>query len=545
MSDPTEIPREATSPRARRIVLALIVLLPLLGLAPNLRGWIEQEPPESIFLGFWHMPTDHEQYGTFIAQARENGAFFMRDLLTTDPHPGRFMALYPWLVGRFAALTHVGDAEAWLILQYPVGVLLLIAAWFALGRLTRTPEQQVTAFLLATLASGVEWLAWVLMRSGVPLAYLVAPPFAAYWNWNLSGALAVPLWAIAEAVFLLLVTLLVAQLERATPWRGLALFACGPICWALHPYTGMAAFALVAAVPLMSPVARLSRAQAPDWRIVASRLRTVAPALLGAIPIAVESAWASGDPAVAHAMSQGVTWTTIVTPTFWPILYPLPLALGWFGFKACRTGDSVRDEILVGATVTIVTLSVNPWFSGSKFQYLLIVPICALAGRGASWLRENVSWFATAWHRRTPIAVLAIASIGTLLAPFADIARPADKAAAHASAGELEAMEFIRQQPGGSLLAPMERGALAAWKTLHPTYYGHFFLTVNGSQRQAETVKFFDPATDPAWRTDLLAKAGIRWVLVPPDLEGHLAETAWGRVAFGSGGWHVIEVARP
>lgn len=544
MSESPESPREASSPHARWAVLALIVLLPMLGLVPNLRGWIEQEPPEKIYVGFWHMTTDHEQYGTFIAQARETGAFFMRDLLTTEPHPGRFMAVYPWLVGRFAALAKVDDAEAWLILQYPAGVLLLVAAWLALGKVTRTREQQVTGFLLATLASGIEWLAWVLMRAGMPLAYLLSPPFAAYWNWNLTGALAVPMWAIAEGVLLTLLALLVAQLERPAPWRVAALFACGPACWALHPYTGTAAFAIVAAIPLMNPLARLAHAQRPDGRIVLARLRVVAPALLGVVPIAIYNAWASKDPAVAHAMSQGVTWTTIVTPTFWPLLYPLPLALGWFGLRSCRA-DDVRDEIAVGSTLTIAVLAINPWFSGSKFQYLLMLPLCALAARGASWLRENVGWFEEAWRRKLPALVLGIAAIGTLLAPFADITRPADKPARDASAGELEAMSFLKQQPGGSLLAPAERGALAAWKTLHPTYYGHFFLTIKGTERRAEAVRFFDPSTDPAWRADLLARAGIRWVLVPPEVAGQLAEAAWGRVVFGSDGWLVVETTHP
>lgn len=547
-------PRSPAPPgRPARLLVALLVVgLPLLGLLPNLSGWFLEGPPGGRYLGFRHLIEDHWQYASFAAQARDGEDPVMRSLLTTDPHPGRFVAGFPWLVGRLARLLSSDVAEAWLVAQYLAGAAALAAAWFAMGQVLRSPSERLAGFLLATLASGLDGPAWLLHLAGVPGLGLIAEPYGVYWNWNLTGSLALPLWSAAQALLLTFVGVLVAH-ARAPRWTtGLALFVLPVATWCVHPYSGVAGAAIGLALPLVEPIARLARGARPRAAVTRGLLRTAAPALAGALAVACAVAWTLGDPVVAHATGEALASRHQYPPGWWPVTYGGTLLLAWFGARDLRGDESVAGPVVAAWTGAVVVLSLMPFASGYKFQYLVAVPMAVLAARGVSALRKSVPAFASALRRPALVALaLGFAAVGTLHAPFSDFATLRDEPAAWASDGELAVLDRLAQSAdGGAVACRSDRAGLVAWRGRSPVPHGHYFLTPRAAERRAVAARAFAADASPQERWAALSELGARWIVTGPRdarvaralLEGGEG-SATAELRFEQDGWMLLRIA--
>ena len=528
----------------RALVLALALLVPAASLAPAISGYLAQSPPERIFLGFRHLEVDHYQYGSFLAQARDEGRVLMENRLTGEPQTGRFVLLYLWLAGTLARASGAPDATAWLVLQYVTGVALLLVAWHVAGVFLRDSSERLCAWLLVAVGSGFDWIPWLAERAGLAAASPFARTYAEFWNWSTSGSLQLPMWGCAEIALLLLVASIASRGEHAGPMRLVAAILLPPLAWLVHPYTGLATFAIVALLPAIDALARLARADRPDFALVRSRLRVVAPVLAGALLVLAHVMWSNRDPVVAAVSKQTLWWVRWPSPVAFPVAYGLAFLLAWFGLADVLRRSGLARDLLLAWTFAVLALTFNPWLAGVKFQYLLHLPLCVLAGRGIGTMRERVPWVRRAWERPLlRLAVLACVATGSILAPFKDIRGVGSEARLFASADELSAYEFLRAQPPGIVISPVDIGPRVAWKTGHAIFAGHWFMTLDLERKAGDAARYFSPHAPPTWRAALEAKERLDYVIAGPEERAAGFDAAsTGEVIFSAGPWQVARI---
>src|SRR5689334_19984020 len=92
-------------------------------------------PHGRVFWGFVNNPDDHCVYLAWMRQA-EMGRFFLSNLFTGDPQPGRTINLFFWLLGNFARLTHLPLAVVDHLARTGFGALLLVLVYHLAAFLT-------------------------------------------------------------------------------------------------------------------------------------------------------------------------------------------------------------------------------------------------------------------------------------------------------------------------------------------------------------------------------------------------------------------------
>lgn len=116
-------------------------------------------PPQERYLGYVYNPDEPNVHLSWIRQAQE-GAVFLRNEFTSEPHVGRFFNLYMLGLGRLAAALRTDPYRCWAGARLVGGVLLLLACYPALIALTRRRWVRRLGLALITLSSGLGWY-WV------------------------------------------------------------------------------------------------------------------------------------------------------------------------------------------------------------------------------------------------------------------------------------------------------------------------------------------------------------------------------------------------
>ncbi len=488
------------------LVLLLAIAVPSLTLLPSWQA-ARSTPAGEVYLGFRFMPVDHFQYASFIRQARDDGRLLMENQFTGEPQRPSYLMPYFWALGLSARLTGASIPAVWECFRVTGGAFLILAFWRFTQRWLDRHRHRLMATALFALGGGVTWLFELLSLAGVPRAGLLTYPSEGFWNWSAFGTLFVGHWVWAAAAFLLLADALLAR----PGWRrDAALLVLPPAVWLIHPYAGMVAWLTIGLVPVIPLLAR-------DPERARVSMRCVMPALLSFLPVGAYLLWARSDEVFRLASQHGFRWTVTYGIWWYPIAYGLLLPLAWRGLRAGARPPGRTGDLLLAWILAAAALSLDPFFSGVKFQYLLFPPLAAAASRGLVFTLASPGVFSRALVRPVGAAVLVVtlglsapAALATsmLRGPGEDV---------YAPESVVEACRWLSGQPPGVVLAGYWSSNRIPWLAGHKVYMGHWFLTIHEAGKREKVVRFFDAGVAAAERTAIMEATGARYLFYGPS----------------------------
>lgn len=510
------------APRAaliRVFVLLISLLVPLLSMIPTWNGYREERPPGKVFIGFRYLADDQYTYASFIGQAADEGRLFMENRFTTEPQKGRFLLLYMWITGQICRVTGLGIPAAWELMRLVTGVAFMLAAWSFISLLFQNPGSRTLAYLLVAFSGGIGWALYLITGEpgpGLTPAYL-KDAFNYQWNWSTFGSMLMPLWVAPAAIFLLCARLLAQEGKSLAIMRPLLGFILPPLIWFMHPYTGIAAYFAFGLFPFVPVASALWRTEAIDWKRFRGNLAKVFPALLSFVIVASYLLWAQQDEVYAINGRGIFTWNPTYSVFLYPFAYGLLLPLSMYGLRWGGSLPAGARDIMIAWLTSSVLLSVNPFFSGVKFQYLVHLPLALFAAYGVVELRRRFEYARTLSTGVGALVLGALLFLNTPLILVKDLPSTSDNPLIYVSTAEIDAMKFLNSQPPGNVLCGAKAGNRIPWLAAKKVYVGHWFLTIKHIEKQAEIAAFFDPRVHADQKRAWLYEHGIRYVYYGPD----------------------------
>lgn len=496
----------------RRIwpVVGLVALLaPAIRMLPNAWGYL-YETPSRVFLGLGFLPNDFRSYASFISQARETGGFFLQNEFTLQPQDGRYVLLFQWLVGRFAAITGSDVPLAWWVIQLAAGAALLIAVWRLLRAFFEDTRERFLCFMLVACSGGLEWIPWA-TRSWLPNGVRDGI-LAVTWpliSWNTFESLFAPLSTLAYAGAVLLLGLVLHR--DGQPGRGR--IAIGALLvlliYATHGYTAVG-LAGILGTTLVFGVARRrwTRRSLP-----AESVPLLVLCLSFALPFGL-CLWQMQDPVFASSLGRAAMAEKAHRVWLWPLTHGLVLALSIVGLPTVWRRDDAPSRLLLGWLGGTTLLANLPFFSPSRFLFLVHLPLCIAATIGIAVVRER----GPAWMRaRTTkvAAMFALVATNAAVVPMSLI-EVRDDPYRYLSRAEFDVMDRMQHLERGGVLAGAVSATYLPWLARHPVYLGHWFLTPDIEARAVLMRRFFSGRETPGWSEAFLRDNGIRYVYVGP-----------------------------
>jgi len=517
------IARSAPGTAARRtqaLVLFVALLVPALRLLPNLWGYLH-ETPERAFLGLGYLANDFRSYASFASQAREQADLFLRNEYTLAPQDGRYLLLFAWITGRLAALVDCAIPPAWWAAQLVTGAGLFLGIWVLLGRLGLDARQRRRAYLLVAFAGGLEWIPW-------SLAHALSPETNAFFHaytwpllgWNTFESVFAPFGTLAYALAIALFVLLLraARTGRRGPLAGAA--ALVPAVYAAHGYTAVGLGGILGTTLLLGLARARTAPAAPGGGTRAGGLRlapeTVPLLVLCAaflVPLAV-ALWQMRDPVFASSLGRAATADAAGRLWVWPLTHGLLLPLAAAGAPALWRRDDPAARLLVGWFAGAALLAHLPFFSPSRFLFLLHLPLCVAAAIGVDVVRTR----GPAWLRGRPAAGLASVALFATnpWVVHSSLVEVRDTPFYYLGRGELAAMRAMRDLPPGGVLSGLVSGTWLPWLSRHPVYLGHWFLTPEIESKSELMRRFFSGRETADWGARFLRENGVRYVYLGP-----------------------------
>jgi hypothetical protein len=326
--------------------------------------------------------------------------------------------------------------------------------------------------------------------------------------------------------------------------------------------TGLVWFLMGLIVPFYVPVAWAVTGAA--WLVLCVRHRrvmwreawlTAIPALISA-PVVAYSVWVfASDPVYEIWSAQNLILSP--HPLHYLAAYGVPLLLAAFAVR-----EVWRDERPVWLTLAWVGVVPLLVYLPFNLQRRLVegaqVPLSLLAGWGLlkiSSLKSQVAsgkWQVANARRWSVVGVvLLILSLTNvmLVAGNAMVLR-GRSAPIYRDVAEIAALDWLGEQVESDdvVLASYETGNYLPARVWARVFVGHGPETVRFGEKRALMTRFFDAATDDAWRRDLLEERGIDYVFWGPaerqvgDFD--LQAVAYLREIYAVNGYAVFEVER-
>lgn len=490
-------------------VLLLALLVPLSTLLPVWQAHQAASPPAKNFLGFRYMAGDHYQYAAFVRQARDDASLLMRDPFTTEPQKGCFVLLFFWALGRLSWMTGLPVTAVWDLSRLIGGALFIITFWYLSAAWFGSHKTRLMAVVLFSLGGGLGWLAMLARQAAGPLVEPLLYPFDYFWNWSTFGTMALPNWIWPALLMMLTVHANLAKFRG----RAALTFLVPPIVWFAHGYTGLVCYGILGLLPLMPLIRAALRLEPLPWDRASSNLRVALPGLLSFGVVAAHILYSRTDGVFRAVSAHGFAWTDNFSIWWYPLGYGLLLLPAWWGFRLLGAEQSLATDLLMCWATAAFALSINHFFAGVKFQYLLFMPIAVFAAKGLE--RVNLTFTSAAAWRGRPLRVGLLLAALLLDAPVSlvkEMPATADDADIFISSDEKEAMAFLDGQPDGVVLSSYRSGNRIPWLAGKPVYVGHWFMTIKASEKGVETAQFYKPQVPPDVKRSILARSGARYV---------------------------------
>ncbi len=498
--------------RARSDWLAAVsiaLIAPALRMLPNVWGY-RYESADRAFTGLGFLPNDFRSYASFIAQARETGRFFFENEFTLQPQDGRYVLLFHWLTGRVSAITGLEIPPAWWIVQLAAGVALLLGARAFLGGVFTDPRERLRCLLLIAFSGGLEWVLWA-VGPWLPAAVRehgqsVTWPII---GWNTFESLFAPLSTLACALSLGVLWIASRSGQTVRPVRLGVSALLILLVYATHGYTAVALAGILGAT-LVLGVVRRAVAGRPMPHETRSLLVLCAAF---AAPFGL-CLWQLADPVFASSLGRAAGAEDAYRIWLWPLTQGLVLALAGVGLPVLWRRDDAPSRLLLGWLLATALLANLPFFSPSRFLFLIHLPLCVAATIGITRLRVH----GPAWTRSRVVqfvAFIALFATNAAVVPLS-LAEVRDDPYRYVSRTELGVMARMQRLPRGGVLAGAVSATYLPWLARQPVYLGHWFLTPGIQQRAVLMRRFFSGAESRSWSEAFLRENGIRYVYVGP-----------------------------
>jgi len=472
------------------------------------------------FLPIGYLADDFLQYVAFVRERPVAGSAFLANPFTTDPQGGRFVLLFHQLLGVVYRAT--GIDGFWLLeLSRPLLMAALLLALWRLLRLVLARDRERT------------WACWLVALSGGfgALGFLAEPLLPRVmaeavhhdlWTaqgWNTFDAFYNPLWIGALTLLLILFSV---TLKPEGP-RGIGDHLLAPaifvVLWLTHPYSAMAAIAVLAAVPIVE----WALADAVAWRQQRARLTSIAPGV--ALVFAIVW-WQRGDP-VFRASSGNVLGQESLG-AFW---YPITLGgVGMFAVRGFVEWARIRHpwrHALAAWVTAIALLHPSTIVNGYHFVMYLYPALCIVAAPALASAFDRARQ--SAWPRLAAGGLAALLFSAPVAVTAADL-RALSKNVFPSSA--LRLVGHLAVQPPGHVLASPDLGNLVPAYGPHRVYVGHWFMTPDYTARSELYWKLVGGEADAATALPgLLDRERIAYVVVPTSAAGNLSLILAPRVA--------------
>lgn len=510
---------------ALRVALAAVAvtMLPylfgasLIGAAPS-RGWFS-------WLGY--NLDDSCVYLAWMRQAAD-GAFFQRNLFTTEPQIGHQFSIFFLALGSIARWTHLPLLFVYHAARLVLGLAFLHAVWWLLELLVANRGARRSAFLLVCFSAGLGWLPGLWRASGINSPVDVWQPEAITFLCLYQS----PLFLVSLLLMVgVLGGLWVARERRS--WRAALLAGCaGLLLGNIHTYDVITLAAVWGAFLLVQAVRR----------------RLDVATLAQAISVGCITAVSTGY-MVYLVKTEDVFARRVAVPTLSPpfalyaLGYGLLLVLAAFAVgtrqgRAAISGDADRpggDALVFLATWAVANVAVA--YLPVTFQRKMLMgahlPIAMLAGTGLSLLVAKAPgrWGTAAlW---AAVALLGLTNVRFMLRDAdnfqtnrgqSHIQRP------YLYSGEVAALTWLREHtPPGAPLQPLPWLAMspegrigfvdttvacfAPGLTGRPVNAGHWGETPQFAQTMGVWVWFLLPTRSVEERAEALARTGVRYVV--------------------------------
>jgi hypothetical protein len=564
--------RTIVTAREWRLVLALSLVALLITSVPYALG-AALATEDHLFGGFVYGVEDGYSYLGKMRQGAE-GAWLFRIAYTPEHHPRTLMFLFHLLLGKVAALIPGGaDLTTRMVWVYHgarwiFGLILLLTVYRFLAACTDRVAVRRIAWLLVTFGGGMGWLLLALGQHDwlgtMPLDFILPEGFAFLVLYTL------PHLALAQTLLLLGVLRLTRawrtcpksevrspastsrtthHVSRITHYvlrityyvlrtpslnnallSGLLWLAMGLIV----PFFVGVAWAVMGAAWLVLAI----REQRVPWR----EAMLFGIAALVAVPAVAYSAW------IFATQPVYATWATqnrVLSPhpLHYLAAYGAPLALAVVGARHAWRHEKLGWLALVWVGLAPV-LAYLPFNLQRRLVAGVQVPLSFLAAVGVSRLR----WSGLARRAFVVALLVALSLTNGLLVAGNCLLLPERPAPIYRDAEEVTALDWLgeRVDPDGVVLAAYETGNYLPARVNARVFVGHGPESVHADEKRALVGRFFEAATDDAWRRRLLAEYGVDYVWWGPaeralgDFDP--AEAAYLRPIYDAEGYAIFEV---
>jgi hypothetical protein len=513
------------------IMLSTVVLvyatLPYIWAA---RAQSKQYRPDLVYTHV--LPTyadDATTYWSWMRQARD-GRFLLTDLHTPDEHPRNYINILFWSLGTVSRATGVAVPYVYQAARFLLGAALLGLLYLLARRMFARPGERMACFFMLVLAGGWEGAAGFMERN-FGWGHLSSP---AWWTPEMSTFYSLMIFPHFIAGFICMIGVALLMIRAWWTPAGPADGFIGPpravgasvgaglvlsVLTFFHPYDTVNIMGLVWAGP--AALGLLDRRWPwREWRQSAIATIVWLPSFLYNLYIF------RNNPAMRAWDLQNLMYT--------PEAYRLAIALGvggflslvaLIGFRSLRREHTVIAAWLV-STLIIIHLPVRfqrRAIGGIQFP-LAVLATAAIACVLLPWvarrlrLRHGISR-SLGWGTLAVTMFIAPLQVAT---PYylQDIEWSTLRRLKYPAWLEIEpwrALDALEKlgPPESTVLTSYEIGNYIPPLTGHRCVVGHYALTVDARQKEADVARFFAAgAEDDPWRLEFLRRWQVDYVMV-------------------------------
>jgi len=502
-----------------RWVLLTAWLILLFSSLPYLAGYAATTA-EQVFNG---AVIDRQDYAVHLATMHlgERGEWAYRMRFTAEPQQGAYVKLGYLFLGHVARWLDTSLSVTYHLARLVFSTLACIAIYALAAQAFPEVFWRRTAFLLAIFGSGLGWLQ--LVTGWLPQADISPIDFWLIDGFIFLGILALPHFSAVTALLACMVVCGIAYL-RQPAWMKWALASLAAIMiQALQPYA-----------PLLADVALIG-AFASAWA-QAGRVRARDVLFLGALglvqlPLLVYNTLAlNANPLWRNFVAQNVTLSPPPVYYFWgyALLWPLALlgVVSWC-WRWLRNSQRVKTSPALPVQAAALTwiaaallLAYSPFNLQRRFMHAFSLPLALLAVAGlrdvlAPWLdRKAPAWLA---RRKSMVVVfiVTLASISSLVLCLGNMLYTTSRPQTLFDPGELvRSVDWLDAHAGSDdlVISSEKSGQLVAARTGLPVYLGHPIETLDYPQKTGRVAALVGGSDPGEW----LAESGVKWVIFGP-----------------------------
>jgi hypothetical protein len=450
---------------------------------------------QQVFNGFLLNPIDGNSYLAKMYQGWE-GSWRFRLTYTSQSGEGAYLFLFYIFLGHLARWTGIPLIAAFHLARITSAVLLVFVMQRFFSKVfPDRPAAAWTALLLATLGSGLGWLAALAGYMTSDFWVAEAFPFlSSYSN---------PHFPLGMAILLLV---FLKAMEPVSRGNLLYLFILGLLLAVIMPFGMVIAVVVYGALWLWNWI-ETRRFNA--WSITALGSG-------GGIYLLYQVWISNTDPILAGWNAQNLTFS----PPVWDVILsfcPI-LVLGVFAIRPLwQARNRAEIRLMIVWIVLGFLLVYVPFSLQRRFMFALYIPVVAVGVFGLQEARKKLH--GARWLVPLLMVLSCITNLGILMAGVASVQEK--KSSLFYSSSEAQAMAWIEKNtsPDALVLSGPEMGLYIPAHTGRSVIYGHPFETVSSVTEKENLRLFFSGVWDQTQAEQFLESRQIDYILYGPREE--------------------------